>query len=103
MIPSRVEHADVLDLLRFVATFVSTDMVTPADPSQVYLLVRDGRGSVASYGFGTASITRSGVGAYYFEQIASFSGEWTFTWVGIGGAQAAETFKILIDATDILG
>jgi hypothetical protein len=106
MIPSRVEHADVLDLIRFSASFVGTDLVTPANPSAVYLLIRDPRSQqVASYRFGAsgASIMNPAVGAFYKEQVASYSGKWTFAWIGEGVVQVMEEFHILVDASEILG
>jgi hypothetical protein len=79
-------------LVRCQATFVSTDGVTPADPSTVMLFVRNGLGSVASYLYGAAgaSIIRNGAGAYVRDVTVDTDGEWAYHFRGTGGVQAAE-------------
>jgi len=75
-------------LIRMRATYVSSDMVTPADPSSIYFRLIYPTGSVATYQFGTASVTRAGVGAYYADVTATVYGAHTYEGLGTGGVQA---------------
>lgn len=92
---------DIGDLVRLRATYVSTDLVTAADPSTITFLTLNGAGSVASYQFvgavGGGSITRAGVGAYYKDITADVYGTWTYRAIGTGGVQAAEEWQFSVD------
>jgi hypothetical protein len=92
---------DIGDLLRLRATYVSTDLVTPADPSTVTFLIMSGAGTIASYQFtggaGGGSITRSGAGAYFKDITADVYGNWTYRAIGTGGVQAAEEWQFSVD------
>lgn len=103
--PGAVSRYDLNDLARLVATFCSTDGVTPADPSTVTLYVKDAAGSVASYVYGAAgaSVIRVATGAYARDlSLASWVGSWPYRWEGTGGVQAAEEHILLVAATFIL-
>ena len=90
---------DIGDLIRLRASYVSTDLVTAADPSVITFLVMSGAGTVASYQFagGGGSITRAGVGAYYKDITIDSYGPWTYRTVGTGGVQAAEEWQFVVD------
>jgi len=90
---------DIGDLVRLRATYVSTDLVTAADPSVITFLVMSGAGTVASYQFagGGGSITRAGVGAYYKDITVDVYGDWTYRSIGTGGVQAAEEWQFSVD------
>jgi hypothetical protein len=91
---------DIGDLIRLRATYVSTDLVTPADPSVITFLVRSA-GSVGTYqyvgGAGGGSITRVPTGAYYKDITVDVYGDWTYRSVGTGGVQAAEEWQFTVD------
>lgn len=103
--PQAVTRYDIHDLARFAATFVGTDGVTPADPTQVTFLFKDAAGTVATYvalaGAG-GSITRAGVGAYYKDLTLSVAASAFYRWEGTGGVQAAEEWAIFIQPSFIL-
>lgn len=93
---------DVGDLVRLRATFVSTDLVTPADPSTMIFRVLAPNSGVACYAFGVggASITRAGVGAYYKDITPNAVGNWSYNALATGGVQAVEenTFQVKYSA-----
>jgi hypothetical protein len=92
---------DIGDLVRLRATYVSTDLVTPADPSTITFLTLSGAGTVASYQFtggaGGGSITRVAAGAYYKDVTVDVYGTWTYRAIGTGGVQAAEEWQFSVD------
>ena len=104
--PQAVSRYDIHDLVRFIATFVSTDGVTPADPSTVTFLMKDASSIVGSYQFtggaGGGSITRVGVGAYAKDLTLSVTGSTFYRWEGTGGVQAAEEWSAFVMPSFIL-
>ena len=99
--PDRFNRYDLQDLVRLSATFLSLASA-PADPSTVMFLVRSPLGSVATYAFGTASVTRAGVGAYYVEVIPSVAGTWFYRAHGTGGVLENEEWGFIADQSFIL-
>jgi len=89
---------DVGDLLRLRATFVSTDLITPADPSTIIFRVQSPATAVACYAFGVpaASVTRAGVGAYYKDITPDVYGQWAYNALATGGVQAAEEWQFTV-------
>lgn len=89
---------DVGDLVRLRATFVSTDLVTTADPSTIIFRTLSPNAGIACYAFGVggASITRAGVGAYYKDITPNAEGQWAYNALATGGVQAVEenTFNV---------
>lgn len=81
---------DIGDLVRLRATFVSTDLVSPADPSTMIFRTLSPLAGVACYSFGAggASITRAGVGAYYKDITPNAHGQWAYSALATGGVQA---------------
>jgi hypothetical protein len=104
--PQGVSRYDVHDLVRFMATFVSTDGLTPADPSTVTFLLKEANGTVGSYQFtggaGGGSITRVAAGAYAKDVTLSVSGSTVYRWEGTGGVQAAEEWSAFVLPSFIL-
>lgn len=102
--PAEVERYDLFDSFRQTATFVSTDLVTPADPSTVLFLVKNPLGTVSTYSYGAAgaSIVRDGVGAYRRDQTLDVVGSWFYRSQGTGGVQAADEWSLLVDASFVL-
>lgn len=90
------------DLVRLRATFVSTDLVTPADPSTMIFRILSPAAGVACYSFGAggASIARAGVGAYFKDITPNARGQWAYNALATGGVQAAEesTFNVQYSA-----
>jgi hypothetical protein len=89
---------DIGDLVRLRATFVSTDMVTPADPSTIVFRTLSPASGVACYGFGSAnaSITRATVGAYYKDITPDVYGDWAYNALGTGGVQAVSEWSFQV-------
>jgi hypothetical protein len=87
---------DIGDLVRLRATFVSTDMVTPADPSTIVFRILSPATTVACYAFGTGSITRATVGAYYKDITPDVYGDWAYNVLGTGGVQAVSEWSFQV-------
>lgn len=76
--------------VRFIGTFWASANPSGAaiNPASAYLTFRDPRGSVASYGFGSASVAgspglvRMATGAYLLDFSPSVFGEWRGQWHG---------------------
>ncbi len=106
--PAHVDLYQPGDMVTLRATFVSTDLVTPADPSHVYFELRDPWGALASfpYGVAAASVVRVGVGAYVHDhqtpRAASAAGDWFYAGVGTGLLQAAEEWTFRVASSGIL-
>lgn len=102
--PNTAARYDLLDLVQMRATFLSTDAVTPADPSTMMFLVKSPLGSVATYAFGAAgaSVTRAGVGAYFKDITVDSVGSWHYRAHGTGGVQANEEWTLVVDRSFIL-
>lgn len=104
--PQLVSRYDVNDLVRFTATFVSTDGVTLADPTTVTLYHKNALGTIATYvflgGVGGGSITRLGAGQYVKDITLDSVGSHFYRWAGTGGIQANEEFSALVDQSFIL-
>lgn len=101
--PTIVSQYSLYDIVRFTATFVSTDLVTPADASAITLYVRSPAGSIATYPFGVAgaSVVRDGVGRYWREITLDMDGRWDYFWRGTGGVQANEEYQIHVGKSQI--
>lgn len=99
-----VSRYDFGDLATLRATFVSTDGVTPADPSYVAFLTLNPFGSVATYVYGAAgaSVVRDGVGGYRTDFTIDAVGSWFYRSVGTGGVQAAGEWSFIVDASRFL-
>lgn len=93
---------DAGDLVRLRATFVSTDLVTPADPSTMIFRVLSPLTGIACYAYGTGSITRAGVGAYYKDITPNAEGEWAYNALATGGVQAVEETTFLVKYSSFL-
>jgi hypothetical protein len=102
--PDSVSRYDLGALSRLVATFVSTDGVTTADPSSIDLLVKNPLGSVSTYSFGVAgaSVVRVATGAYVRDTTLDVVGSWFYRWAGTGGVQAPDEYSLLVDRSFIL-
>ncbi len=93
---ARIDSYDNRDLIRLRATFVSTDLSTPADASSIFAMVQNPYGTVATYAFSSGSIVRSGVGGYWLELTPSMAGNWYYRWEASGGVQAAEEWSFIV-------
>jgi hypothetical protein len=87
---------DIGDLVRLRATFLGTDLVTVADPSTILFRILAPGTTVACYSFGTGSIARSGVGAYYKEISLDLYGDWTYNVTATGGVQTAAEWDFTV-------
>lgn len=103
--PNTVSAYDLGDMLRLVATFVTTDGVTTADPSMVNFLVKNPAGSVATYRYlqGSASVARSATGVYFKDVSLDMVGSWYYRAEATGLLQAAEEWAFLVDPSLVLG
>lgn len=78
------------DMIRVAASFNASGVAV--DPASVYMLLRNPLGSVATYGYLTASMTKVGTGAYYVDVVPSIvpaNGTWTYRWEGRPDVSAA--------------
>jgi len=104
--PDTVSRYDLNDLVRFIATFVSTDAITAADASTITFYTKNPSGVIASYvftgGAGGGSITRLGVGAYAKDWTLDVVGSWFYRWAATGGIQANEEWSAIVDRSFIL-
>jgi hypothetical protein len=87
---------DIGDLVRLRATFVSTDLVTPADPSTIIFRILSPATSVACYSFVGGSITRATIGAYYKDITPDVYGDWAYNALGTGGVQAVSEWSFQV-------
>jgi hypothetical protein len=89
---------DVGDMIRLRATFVSTDLITPADPSTMIFRIQSPATAVACYAFGiaAASVTRAGVGAYYKDITPDVYGQWVYNALATGGVQAVDEWTFTV-------
>lgn len=103
-VPESVTKYDVGDLVVLTATFLASDLATPADPGSVYCLVAAPNGSVATYLYGEAgaSVTKVATGAYRKDVAASMVGEWFYRWQATGAGQAAEEHRFIVERTFVL-
>lgn len=99
--PDTVARYDLQDLVRITATYLNTASV-PGDPSTIMFLVANPLGSVATYAYGSASVTRVPTGAYYVEIVPSIAGTWHYRAHGTGGIQANEEHAFIVDRSFIL-
>jgi hypothetical protein len=74
------------ELATLTNTFTVTigGIVTPTDPTTITLAVTDPVGTVTTYSFAGATITRTGTGAYAKDIPCTLAGEWTYIWTGTG-------------------
>lgn len=102
--PAEIDRYDIYDLARLRATFVSTDLITPADPSTVLFFVKNAQGSVSTYQYAQAgaSVTRAATGAYYKDITVDQTGTWFYRAQGTGGVQAADEWGLIVDRSFIL-
>lgn len=84
------------NIIRMVATFVSTDYVTPADPSSVTFRLIYPDNSVTTYAYGVSSVARAGTGAYYADVTGSIYGDHYYEARGTGGVQAVDEWHFAI-------
>lgn len=86
--------------VRVQGTFVKDGQNT--DPTTVTLKLRSPSGTVLTYTYAQAEITRSAVGVYYKEVPAltlNVVGKWWYRWIGEGAvAAAAEAYFTITDS-----
>lgn len=97
-VATSIGNYDIGDLIRLRATFVSTDLVTPADPSTMIFRVLSPATTVACYAFGVqaASVARAGVGAYYKDITPDVYGNWAYNALATGGIQAVDEWTFTV-------
>jgi len=102
--PNEISRYDIGDLVRAAATFVSTDGVTPADPSTIDFLILNPAGTVSTYRYlaAAASVVRQATGAYWREFTLDQAGSWFYRCQATGGVQAAEEWSLIVDRSFIL-
>lgn len=109
--PAHVSIYDPGDMARLVATFVSTDLITPADPSSITFYISDpwtdpGSPSVPTYTFAAGSVIRVGVGAYAVDFqipfVASAAGVWDYLARASGGVQTAQPWAFKVATSQVI-
>ena len=110
-------HATVYpygSIIRAVATFYASANPSGAaiQPASVFLLLRNPLGSIASWGFGAASvagspgIVRVATGAYFLDMRASVAGGWHYAWEAPidadGALTARDEFAFVVERNRVL-
>jgi hypothetical protein len=97
--PTSVNRHQLFDLVRITATVVSTDGVTPADPSAITFYTRNAAGSIATYPYlaAGASVMRDGVGRYWREVTVDRDENWDYFVRATGGVQANEQWSFNVE------
>lgn len=97
--PTAVNRHRLFNLVRITATVVSTDGITPADPSSITFYTRNADGSVASYPYlaAGASVIRVATGAYWREITVDRDQDWSYFVRATGGVQANEQWQFNVE------
>lgn len=85
---------DVGDVVRVQSAFTVSGTAT--DPTTVTLSVKEPDGTVTSYTYAAAEITKSTTGVYYKDISIDASGTWSYRWVGTGAVATAEEGQFLV-------
>ena len=75
--------------LRFDVTFTRTSDNTPADPTDVLLVVQFENDPITVYRYSLAQVQKTGVGVYYVDFTPDQEGQWRYAWQGTGDLQAS--------------
>jgi hypothetical protein len=78
-------------LIQLNVTFYNVALNVPADPQNVALFIEDPFGNVTSVG--PTTITRTGVGTYFYDFLPSGPGVWTYKWQGSGTTSVVATSR----------
>jgi uncharacterized protein YfaS (alpha-2-macroglobulin family) len=78
------EGYDVGDEARLSVAFTNAAAGTAVDPSAVALRVRAPDGTVTTYTYALAEVTRDSAGAYHRDIALTASGTWHWRWDGTG-------------------
>ena len=79
---------DVGDLVRVDSAFKDI-LGAAADPTTVTLKVLPPGGTVLTYTYALAEVTKSGTGAYYKDIPVTTAGTWYYRWLGTGAVVSA--------------
>lgn len=98
-----VFFAGASELATLTNTFYLTSggITTPTDPTTVTLAVTDPTGTVLTYTYGGATITRTGPGAYAKDISCTIPGEWSYTWTGTGVASDVNHGSFTVQETNL--
>lgn len=80
---------DVGDIVYIQNVFTNSTGGT-VDPSEVILYLADPSGSVGTYKYSAAEVSRQSQGSYYYNGTITQAGYWSVRWRGTGAAVAAE-------------
>lgn len=69
------------------SAFTASDGVTPIDPDEVTLLIRDPAGTVTTYDIG--DLTHVSEGVFTFDVLVDQSGPWIYNFTGSGNIEVS--------------
>lgn len=78
---------DIGDSVRLSVTF--TVGTTPTDPTTITAKVRNAAGTVTTYTYAAAQITKDSTGVYHLDITVNLSGTWVYRFEGTGTCIAA--------------
>ena len=85
------------DKVRLTANFTVNGVLT--DPTTVTLKVKNLSGTISTYTYALAQVTKSAVGIYFKDISLDKIGEWFYRWEGTGAVEAAnETYLDVKDS-----
>lgn len=79
---------DVGDVVRIQNVFTNASGGT-VDPTEVILYLQSPSGSVGTYEYSLAEVSRQSQGSFYYNGTVDAAGYWNVRWVGTGAAVAA--------------
>ena len=85
--------------VRVQATFAVSSVNT--DPTTVTLKVMVPAGTITTYTYALAEVTKSATGIYYKDIALSTPGTWTYRWIGTGTAAGVAESAIICHSSAI--
>jgi len=85
---------DTGDVVRFSAEFTSDGVLT--DPTEVTLKIKQPNGTISTYTYGAAEITRVSTGNYYKDVEMTQTGQLWYRFSGTGALISAEESYLII-------
>jgi hypothetical protein len=91
---------EVGDLVTLQATFTSIDGVN-TDPTTITLSVQDPGGTITTYTYAGAAVTKFATGIFRYTLSITLSGTYVYRWKGTGTVQAASPDCVIQASTTV--
>ncbi len=86
--------------VRITGTFTVSGTAT--DPTTVTLKVKDPAGTVSTYTYAEAQITKDGTGNYHKDVALTLEGYYYYRWEGTGAVAAADEDYLVVLPSEVL-